>query len=74
MRQDRPPNPVSCNRLQGFDDKSYNNTLAQKIIFTEDTTKGVTVSSTVTPDHAATDYVLGARKELIISASTFQSP
>lgn len=48
--------------------KIYNNTLAQKIHFTGQTATAVQVSS------EGSDYVLTARKEIIISAGAFQSP
>ena len=46
----------------------YNNTLAQKIIFRGRTATAVEVSS------EGLNYVLSARKEIIVSAGTFQSP
>ena len=48
--------------------KIYNNTLAEKILFSGQTATGVQVSS------EGTNYVLTARKEVIISAGAFQSP
>ncbi|KAL8819731.1 MAG: hypothetical protein Q9223_001888 [Gallowayella weberi] len=49
----------------------YNNTLAKKLLFTGHTAKGVLVGSERT--HAG-DYVLSARREVIVSAGAFQSP
>ena len=46
----------------------YNNTLAQKILFRGRVATAVKVSS------QGLDYVLNARKEIIVSAGTFQSP
>lgn len=46
----------------------YNNTLAQRLLFTNKVAKGVLVNS-----HQS-KYVLSARKEIIVSAGTFQSP
>lgn len=46
----------------------YNNTLAQKILFRGRAATAVQVSS------GGSNYVLNARKEIIISAGTFQSP
>lgn len=46
----------------------YNNTLAQKILFRGRTAIAVVVSSN------DLNYVLNARKEIIVSAGTFQSP
>ena len=48
--------------------KVYNNTLAQKIRLRGQVATGVEVSS------KGLDYVLHARKEIIVSAGTFQSP
>lgn len=48
--------------------KVYNNTLAQKILFRGRTATAVRVSS------QGLDYTLSARKEIIVSAGTFQSP
>lgn len=48
--------------------KVYNNTLAQKIHFRGRTAKAVEVSS------GGVDYMLKARKEIVISAGAFQSP
>ena len=46
----------------------YNNTLAQKILFQGRAARAVEVSS------EGLTYVLSARKEIIVSAGTFQSP
>ena len=48
----------------------YNNTLAEKVIFSNRTAKSVSVSSRGAP----VNYSLFARKEVIISAGAFQSP
>lgn len=54
--------------------KVYNNTLAQKILFKGNTATGVNVTSRSTTGTEASSYVLSARREVIISAGTFQSP
>lgn len=51
--------------------KIYDSTLAKKIVF--DSSKTAT-SAVVTSDDSATTYNIGARKEVILSAGTFQSP
>ena len=54
----------------------YNNTLAQKIVFqgSDNCATGVTVSSYSTKGTQGTPYTLHAKKEVILSAGTFQSP
>ena len=54
--------------------KLYNNTLAQKLLFTGTTIRGVSVSSQGSSGLIQNDYTLRARKEVIVSAGTFQSP
>ncbi|KAL8799140.1 MAG: hypothetical protein Q9182_006115 [Xanthomendoza sp. 2 TL-2023] len=49
----------------------YNNTLAKKLLFTGHAVNGVLVGSEKT--HGG-DYVLSARREVIVSAGAFQSP
>ncbi|KAL8696230.1 MAG: hypothetical protein Q9224_002905, partial [Gallowayella concinna] len=49
----------------------YNNTLAKKLLFTGNAVRGVMVSSEKTHGN---DYVLSARREIIVSAGAFQSP
>ncbi|KAL9000157.1 MAG: hypothetical protein Q9188_005733 [Gyalolechia gomerana] len=49
----------------------YNNTLAKRLLFTDQVARGVLVSSQGTEGN---DYMLSARKEIIVSAGTFQSP
>ena len=46
----------------------YNNTLADNILFSNNTAQSITVSS------QGRQYILSARKEIIISAGAFQSP
>jgi len=52
----------------------YNNTLAQKLLFEGHRVRGVSVSSEGSSSQSTNDYVLKARKEVIVSAGTFQSP
>ena len=52
----------------------FNNTLAQKLLFEGRIAKGVAVSSNQDLSKNATTYILKARKEVIVSAGTFQSP
>ena len=54
--------------------KVYNNSLAQKLLFTGNTIKGVSISSQGSSGSIQDNYVLNARKEVIVSAGTFQSP
>ncbi|KAL8935222.1 MAG: hypothetical protein Q9216_005532 [Gyalolechia sp. 2 TL-2023] len=49
----------------------YNNTLAKRLLFTDKVARGVLVSS---EGLQASEYVLSARKEVIVSAGAFQSP
>lgn len=49
----------------------YNNTLAHRLLFTNKVAKGVLVNSQQSGNK---DYVLSARKEIIVSAGVFQSP
>ena len=48
----------------------FTNTLAEKIIFQNNTAKGVRVI----PTNSTSSYTISAAKEVIISAGTFQSP
>ena len=52
----------------------YNNTLAHRVLFSgkANLATGVVVSSAVSS--GSTEYILHARKEVIVSAGTFQSP
>jgi len=52
----------------------YNNTFAQKLLFEGNKVTGVLVSSRGSSSQSTHDYVLKARKEVIVSAGTFQSP
>ena len=54
--------------------KVYNNTLAQKLLFAGKNIRGVSVSSRSSSSFGIHDYVLNARKEVIVSAGAFQSP
>ena len=54
--------------------KVYNNSLAQRLLFTGNTVKGVSLSSLGSSGVIPGSYVLNARKEVIVSAGTFQSP
>ena len=54
--------------------KVYNNTIAGKIQFVEDTATGVAVSSEVGSRPETIQYTLSARKEIIVSAGVFYSP
>jgi len=78
-------NPVDASRsssessflqaaLRGTTIKVYNNTLAQKILFKGNTATGVNVISKSTTASKTSGYVLSARREVIVSAGTFQSP
>ncbi|KAL8935487.1 MAG: hypothetical protein Q9211_004674 [Gyalolechia sp. 1 TL-2023] len=49
----------------------YNNTLAKRLLFADEVARGVLVSSQGNEEN---DYVLSARKEIIVSAGAFQSP
>ncbi len=48
----------------------FNNTLAEKIVFDDDTAKGVQIVS----GNDTNSYTISATKEVIVSAGTFQSP
>ncbi|KAL8720301.1 MAG: hypothetical protein Q9225_002813 [Loekoesia sp. 1 TL-2023] len=54
--------------------KVYNNTLANKILFAGKTATGISVTSSSSAGNGKSSYVLSARKEVIVSAGTFQSP
>ncbi|KAL9595710.1 MAG: hypothetical protein Q9219_006276 [cf. Caloplaca sp. 3 TL-2023] len=53
--------------------KVYTNTLAKKLLFTGNAAKGVLVGQE-SSDSGGHDYILSARKEIIVSAGAFQSP
>lgn len=52
----------------------YKNSLAQKILFNDTTATGVLVSTAGSYGTKPVNFTLTARKEVIISAGTFQSP
>ncbi|KAI4264398.1 MAG: hypothetical protein L6R42_000496, partial [Xanthoria sp. 1 TBL-2021] len=54
--------------------KVYKNTLAKKILFSGNTARGVLVGSEARSRPGDNDYVLSARKEVIVSAGAFRSP
>ena len=54
--------------------KVYDNSVAQRILLIGSTIKGVSLSSLESSGVIPGTYVLNARKEVIVSASTFQSP
>lgn len=52
----------------------YKNSLAQKILFNDTTATGVLVSTAGSYGTKPVNFTLSARKEVIVSAGTFQSP
>ena len=56
--------------------KVYNNTLAQRILFSgpQNTATGVTIASLGTSGIVGASYTILAKKEVILSAGAFQSP
>ena len=54
--------------------KVYKNTLAKRILFSGNIARGVRVSSEARSRSGNKDYVLSARKEVIVSAGAFRSP
>ncbi|KAL8640469.1 MAG: hypothetical protein Q9226_008742 [Calogaya cf. arnoldii] len=54
--------------------KVYNNTLAKRLLLSGKTARAVLVSPEGFSRSGASDYVLSARQEIIVSAGAFQSP
>ncbi|KAL8772286.1 MAG: hypothetical protein Q9209_002498 [Squamulea sp. 1 TL-2023] len=54
--------------------KVYTKSLAKKLLFTGTAARGVLISSPGRSGSKSNDYVLSARKEIIVSAGAFQSP
>ena len=60
--------------IQSTSLRVYNNTLAQRLIFRNNIAEGVAVCAQGTSDTESYEYVLSARREVIVSAGAFQSP